>query len=66
LTNAITPQNIYDLYAENAKGEVTSLAKYRGKVVLIVNVASLDGVFPFFLCQPLSTDLLNDLWLCSF
>lgn len=34
-------QSIYDFTAVNLKGEEVSLSKYKGKVVLIENVASL-------------------------
>jgi len=34
-------QSIYDFTAKNLKGDEVSLSKYKGKVVLIENVASL-------------------------
>lgn len=36
-------QSIYDFTAKNLKGDEVSLSKYKGKVVLIENVASLWG-----------------------
>ena len=38
--------NLYDLKVKNAKGEDVSLAQYRGKALLIVNVASECGFTP--------------------
>ena len=36
-------QSIYDFSVKNAKGDLVSLAQYKGKVLLIVNVASKCG-----------------------
>ena len=38
--------NIYDFQVKNAKNENVSLDKYRGKTLLIVNVASKCGFTP--------------------
>ena len=38
--------SIYDVQISNIKGETASLADYRGKVMLIVNVASKCGLTP--------------------
>ena len=38
--------SIYDLPLRRINGEATSLAAYRGKVVLVVNVASACGLTP--------------------
>lgn len=38
---AIATMSFYDLSAKNLAGEEVSFSKYRGKVVLIENVASL-------------------------
>ena len=38
--------NLYDFNAKNINGENTSLDKYKGKVCLIVNVASRCGLTP--------------------
>lgn len=39
-------KNIYDFEAQSIDGEVSSLSKFRGRVVLIVNVASHCGFTP--------------------
>lgn len=38
--------NLYDIPLKSIRGEDTSLAAYRGKVLLIVNVASACGLTP--------------------
>ncbi|MGA1982340.1 MAG: glutathione peroxidase [Acidobacteriaceae bacterium] len=38
------PASIYEIPVESITGEVTSLAAYRGKVLLVVNVASKCGL----------------------
>lgn len=40
------PESIYDFKAENIDGETISLDAYKGKTVLIVNVASKCGYTP--------------------
>jgi glutathione peroxidase len=40
------PNSIYDFKAENIDGEIISLDSYKGKTVLIVNVASKCGYTP--------------------
>lgn len=42
-TPATVPQSIYDFTLPNITGTETSLAQYRGKVVIFVNVASRCG-----------------------
>ena len=39
---------IYDVSAKNIKGETVSLGDYKGKVLLIVNVASECGLTPHY------------------
>jgi len=41
-----TMQSIYDIEVETIDGEKTTLGSYRGKVILIVNVASKCGFTP--------------------
>ncbi|CAH9061444.1 unnamed protein product [Cuscuta epithymum] len=38
------PQSVYDFTVKNAKGEDVELSAYKGKVLLIVNVASQCGL----------------------
>ncbi|HZG04285.1 MAG TPA: glutathione peroxidase, partial [Streptomyces sp.] len=38
--------SLYDIPLRTLSGEPTSLAEYRGKVLLIVNVASRCGLTP--------------------
>ena len=38
--------NLYDFRVKNINGEMESLAKYKGKVVLIVNTATHCGFTP--------------------
>ena len=38
--------NLYDFTVKNKKGESVSLAEYKGKVVLIVNIATKCGFTP--------------------
>ncbi|CAH9109164.1 unnamed protein product [Cuscuta europaea] len=38
------PQSVYDFTVKNAKGEDVKLSAYKGKVLLIVNVASQCGL----------------------
>ncbi|MGD2110047.1 MAG: glutathione peroxidase [Phycisphaerae bacterium] len=44
--NTKTPTSVLDFTVKNIDGEDTPLANYRGKVVLIVNVASECGLTP--------------------
>ena len=39
-------KNLYDFTVKNKKGESVSLAEYKGKVVLIVNIATTCGFTP--------------------
>ncbi len=39
-------KNLYDFTVKNKKGESVSLAEYKGKVVLIVNIATKCGFTP--------------------
>lgn len=40
------PANLYDIPVNRINGDATSLADYRGKVLLVVNVASQCGLTP--------------------
>ena len=42
-------QSIYDFSAQSLRGEDTSLGEFRGKVLLVVNVASKCGFTPQYL-----------------
>ena len=42
----VTANSIYDFTMNNIDGKPTSLKKYKGKVVLVVNVASKCGLTP--------------------
>lgn len=53
--------NIYNYEVKDAKGEVVSLKKYEGKVLLIVNTATECGFTPHYsYLQQLYTELGND------
>lgn len=41
-----TEKNIYDFSVKDAQGQTINMSKYKGKVVLIVNVASKCGFTP--------------------
>ena len=43
---AAPPSSIYDFTMKNIDGKTTPLKKYKGKVVLVVNVASKCGLTP--------------------
>ncbi len=42
----VAPTSIYDFKLPNIDGKETSLKKYKGKVILVVNVASKCGLTP--------------------
>jgi glutathione peroxidase len=46
MTKEVANQEIYDLEVKTIDGKKTTLAEYRGKVMLIVNVASKCGFTP--------------------
>lgn len=46
LVNALRAGGLYDIPLRNIDGEATSLAPHQGKVLLIVNVASMCGFTP--------------------
>jgi glutathione peroxidase len=46
LLTAISPKTVYDYTVKDIEGKEVSLSKYKGKVLLIVNVASLCGNTP--------------------
>uniref|UniRef100_A0A914RLY9 Glutathione peroxidase n=1 Tax=Parascaris equorum TaxID=6256 RepID=A0A914RLY9_PAREQ len=43
----LSNQSIYDFQVQTLGGEFTDLAKYRGQVLLIVNVATFCGSFSY-------------------
>lgn len=45
-TTALRAEDIYDIRAKDADGKDTALSAYKGKVLLIVNVASRCGFTP--------------------
>ena len=45
-TMSLSAQSFYDFDAKNIKGETIPMANYKGKVVLVVNVASKCGYTP--------------------
>ena len=40
-------QSIYDFQIETLQGDYTDLSQYRGKVILLVNVATFCGTYNF-------------------
>lgn len=46
IVNAETAKSLYDIPLKDINGKATSLKAYKGKVVLIVNVASKCGLTP--------------------
>jgi glutathione peroxidase len=45
-TEPVVAKSVYDFTMKNIEGKPTSLKKYKGKVLLIVNVASKCGLTP--------------------
>lgn len=45
---SLEPKGIYDIEVRTITGEATTLAAYRGQVLLIVNTASACGLTPHF------------------
>jgi glutathione peroxidase len=46
MSTSVAPEKIYDFTVKSIEGKETPLEKYRGKVLLVVNVASKCGLTP--------------------